>query len=222
MANNYLEIIGDCFPFSQAYVPGDKDPTIYADLVWITTPLTQAALDASDCAVGSLGTTPVITVPPDPGDTVIWDGSEWLASNNNRVSVVFSSAGVTKNKWLGAYGSSGTSNESPFVIPWDMTLAGITYSNGNNNTNSDIKLYTADASAGNATSLLYTWALRTARTGFDTQATTITTLGAGDKLAVYLANVAGGSTPASPVVTVYFNIIDTADNTTIEDYSGNF
>ena len=45
---NYLKIIADCFPGTQAYTDGD--PLVYNDIVWISSPIEQSVLDASDCA----------------------------------------------------------------------------------------------------------------------------------------------------------------------------
>lgn len=48
---NYLTILATCFPGAEAYTGGD--PTAYNDLIWVTTPIAQAVLDASDCAAGT-------------------------------------------------------------------------------------------------------------------------------------------------------------------------
>lgn len=49
---NYIEVLGGCFPDARAYCAGD--PTVYGDVVWETTPIAQATLDASDCAAGAV------------------------------------------------------------------------------------------------------------------------------------------------------------------------
>lgn len=49
---NYIQIIGDCFPGVQAIVTDGKDPSVYTNLTWISTPIPQAELDASPCAAG--------------------------------------------------------------------------------------------------------------------------------------------------------------------------
>jgi len=51
MPFNYIEIIGGCFPGAEAHVPSGGDLYNYDDLVWITTPIDKATLEASDCAI---------------------------------------------------------------------------------------------------------------------------------------------------------------------------
>lgn len=57
---DYLLVLSECFPGAEAYTAGD--PTVYGDLIWETTPILQATLDASDCAING----PSITSIPDP------------------------------------------------------------------------------------------------------------------------------------------------------------
>jgi hypothetical protein len=47
---NYVEIIGEAYPDAQVVVRGNKDPSVYADIEWITTPISQATLDAHEYA----------------------------------------------------------------------------------------------------------------------------------------------------------------------------
>lgn len=42
---NYLEVISECFPDAEAYTAGD--PTVYGNIVWVTTPIAQATLDVA-------------------------------------------------------------------------------------------------------------------------------------------------------------------------------
>lgn len=51
---NYIEILGSCFPNAQAYIIGNKDPSDYNSLQWVTPPIPQSVLDASPCAGGIL------------------------------------------------------------------------------------------------------------------------------------------------------------------------
>ena len=48
---NYLEILGNCFPGVEAYTAGN--PTVYNDLIWVSPPVSEAELLASDCAQGT-------------------------------------------------------------------------------------------------------------------------------------------------------------------------
>jgi hypothetical protein len=45
MAINYLAVLGDYFPGAEAYATGD--PLVYNNLIWTTTPVAQADLDAA-------------------------------------------------------------------------------------------------------------------------------------------------------------------------------
>ena len=45
---NYLNIIGEYFPSADAFVTGGADPTVYANIQWVTTPIAQATLDTYD------------------------------------------------------------------------------------------------------------------------------------------------------------------------------
>lgn len=46
---NYLLVIEECFPGSEAYTAGD--PTNYNDIIWKTASIAKATLDASSCAI---------------------------------------------------------------------------------------------------------------------------------------------------------------------------
>lgn len=48
---NYLEVLSNCFPTAQAYTRGN--PTLYSDLIWVTTQIPQATLDTSQCGLGT-------------------------------------------------------------------------------------------------------------------------------------------------------------------------
>jgi len=47
---NYLEIIGTNYPEAGAIVRNGADPTVYSNIEWITTPIPQATLDATEYA----------------------------------------------------------------------------------------------------------------------------------------------------------------------------
>jgi hypothetical protein len=46
MASNYLQILGQYFPTTQAYISGGVDPTVYTNLNWVTASIPQGTLDA--------------------------------------------------------------------------------------------------------------------------------------------------------------------------------
>ena len=43
---NYIGIIGEFFPTTEAYIATTGNPTVYADIRWITAPIAQATLDS--------------------------------------------------------------------------------------------------------------------------------------------------------------------------------
>lgn len=108
MAINYLEVIGRCFPGSEAYTGGD--PTNYNDLIWVTTPVSQATLDASQCAqvnynppvfgrgvqrwygriVQQAGTTKfndTLVIPPVTEGSEVWTKTIELLSPKHKVAI---------------------------------------------------------------------------------------------------------------------------------------
>ena len=46
---NYLEIIGNCFEGVQVQLTPGGDPTVYGDIIWISTQIAQATLDTVVC-----------------------------------------------------------------------------------------------------------------------------------------------------------------------------
>ncbi len=49
---HYLDILAEFFPDAEAELGGNGDPTIYANLVWVTAPILQATLDQYDTYSG--------------------------------------------------------------------------------------------------------------------------------------------------------------------------
>lgn len=222
MAYNYLQIVGDCFPASEVIVATGKNPEIYTDLTWITTPIDQATLEASNCAsstatVNSLG-------DPISGDTVVWNGTDWenrsFNDGNPVLHIAFKNEAVTKNRWLEYSNSNASSNEIPFVAPYNVRLIAITFANGSDNKDTDVQIYRAAKDQGSTSTLAHTWAVRGARVAGKTVFNPILTFAAGEKVGVYLQD-AGTSDPISPMIVLYFQKIDTISTDFTETFSGN-
>lgn len=221
MAYNYIEIIGDCFPNSEAVVGVGKNPEIYSDLTWITTPISQAVLEASNCAnatstVDSAG-------EPVEGDILVWNGTAWgtlsYADTNPVFHVTFTNESTTKNRWLD-YMEDKSSDEIPFVVPFNVKMVAITFSNEVDDADTDVMVYHAAKDQGSTTTVKETWQVRSVRVAGKTIISPEINLSAGDKIAVYLKNA--GTSPKSPTIVLYFQKIDTISADFSESFSGDF
>ena len=196
---NYLEKLSNCFPDAQAYVLGNNDPNIYANLIWLTTAIPQATLDSDVCPVQATD----------------------IQGGQNIFQSTFIYKGNIENKWIGLE-SSLTSDETPYIVPWNATIVGIGFSNTNNDADIDIEIYKSLNGSDNINTLLYQWDIRTARTGYKTDVNSGLTFNAGDKMGIFLKKFSGNK-PQNVQLVVYFQI---DENTTIgesvESYSGNF
>jgi len=226
MAFNYIQIIGDCFPASEAVILPGKNPTIYTDLTWISAPISQATLEASDCAVNSNNNSAdslnFVGGTPTTGDTVVWNGTEWVLQSAGSLGIFqvsFSNESTTKNRWLD-YVKDRSCDEVPFVVPYNSKLIGITFSNKTSNRSTDVRIYKATQTQGNVDSLIHTWQVRNARTGRQTIFSPGLTFAAGDKVGIYLKDA--GYDPKAPMVVLYFERTDAINDDFIENYSGHF
>jgi len=114
----------------------------------------------------------------------------------------FGGSGNTFNKWLGFGNTNSTSDIVPLVLPQDMDLKGITYSNSNDDSSIDIEIYQNG-------SLLYTYQIRNKRTAY-TAGLSGTNFNQGDRVSIYAKKVTGGSiiNPATPEISIYFKLTD--------------
>lgn len=62
---NYIDVLGKCFPEAQAYISGGKDPSVYENLTWITTPIPKETLDTSPCGINPLAPVDINTAHPE-------------------------------------------------------------------------------------------------------------------------------------------------------------
>lgn len=74
---NYMEIIGECYPDAHAESRGD--PTVYNSIVWKTTQISQAELDAADCTNNDESIIIDLT-GIDVGKVPQWDGTKWVVA----------------------------------------------------------------------------------------------------------------------------------------------
>jgi hypothetical protein len=119
--------------------------------------------------------------------------------------ISYGNSGVTSNKWL-EVGHGNPSNQSPHVLPFASQLIGMTFSNKNDNVDSDIELYVAVSGTGaSPLELAVLWQIRDIRIA---RRTDIIASGInfnpGDKLAVYIRNQ--GQSPSDSVFNCYLQI----------------
>lgn len=192
---NYLEQLSNIYPDAEAYVIGNADPTVYSNLIWITTPIPQATLDNQPY------------VPIQKGDVI---------NGLNTFQVTFQSTGKFSNKWIGM-DTASTSDTCPYVIPWKSRLIGLNFVNITSNANIDIQVFKADVGLGSTNTLLFEWLIRTARTGYKTNLPIIS-CNAGDKIGIFLKHV-DKYRPRNTIITMFFQI-DT--NATLSELTETF
>lgn len=100
------------------------------------------------------------------------------------------------NKWLGYNKNTPGTNDVPFIPPQDVDIKGVTLSNTDDNSDTDIEVYVNGV-------LEFTTQVRNKRTYWDVGGTK-GNANQGDRISVYLSKV--GSTvnaPSDPLVTLY-------------------
>jgi hypothetical protein len=138
------------------------------------------------------------------------DGQSRLKSNltatsqGRLVAFTFENSGNTANKWLAFGASSATSNEVPFVCPFNCSISAITFANDDDDESSDIDIY----KNGN---LLYTWEVRNKRTAYKSDFNGLS-VSIGDRVSIFMKKHQGKA-PSNPVVETILKI---SDNTTGE------
>lgn len=127
------------------------------------------------------------------------------------------------NTWL-YWGDSGiTSDDTPFVVPFNARLVGVTFSNNTNNRDTDIRVAVSKATQGSTVDRNLTFQVRNNRTyaWSDFSGTDASfNVDKGDKVSVYLANA--GDIPNDVIVNLYFKIRTENSNTVTENHSGSF
>lgn len=116
----------------------------------------------------------------------------------NLIDFPFVVSGNVSNKWLGYTNSAAPSNTIPFIVPQQMTLKGLLFSNRDDNVDIDVELYI------NGT-LSYTWEIRNKRTAYKVGIVGAPTFAQGDRISVFLRKYSqgtGDNTAQDPVIEV--------------------
>lgn len=194
---NYVDVISNCFPDAEIVIRAGKDPEVYGDIEWITTPIDQATLDASSCAVNP------------------------LTYNINEVSFEdafgqvlveeFSKSSNASNVWLSHNGQPSDAN--PSIIPFNGKVVGVSFSNDITGAGTDIEIYITEK--GSQTPILvYTWEFRNGKKGFNNMVPQ-QAFPAGSKVSVYLRNA--GKSPRNADVSVYLQVLSADPEIHIEN-----
>lgn len=211
MAINYIDVLSRCFPDSQAYVTGNNSPEVYDNLIWLTDPISQTALDTSPCTIELFDNTTGEEL------STTYD----VVNEGPILTFTFSKEATAKNTWLSHEGDNSlTSNKSPAVIPWDCKLVAMTFSNQKPNVDSDIEIYTAPNGSGSDDVLTYAWPLRNSRVGRKTDFSSEINFKAGDKVGLYLRDAGTDAKYVTVILFLQITSSDTEDFT--ETYTGDF
>lgn len=103
---NYINIIGEFFPNTEAELAPNGNPTNYGDIVWISTPISQSVLDSYVTLIDTTTTTEVVANISNSitnGDTIIWNGSSF-SSGTLKLSTNLSDVNITENAGIDGYG----------------------------------------------------------------------------------------------------------------------
>lgn len=227
---NYLELVGCHYDNAQAFVPGGGDPTVYGDLVWTTTPISQAELDSLD-PCPSPEETDLANFFSDleglvPGDTLVWDGTQFVAGPSESggltgrlFDITFENPSSIGGDWLQLGGFP--SNETPHVMPVDGKLVGMTFSNKESGADTELQIQVVDEGDGKSPSpVVFTWVLDNARTARKTDFASEVLFSKGDKIAIY-AKQRGNTDPSQVKVTMYMRVTTADETNNIENWSGN-
>jgi len=229
---NYLELVGCHYDNAQAFVPGGGDPTVYGDLVWTTTPISQAELDSLD-PCPSPEEIDLANFFSDleglvPGDTLVWDGTQFVAGPaggggggiaDKIFTIEFGTQSSIGDDWLHLDGNP--SNETPHIVPWDCKLVAITFSNKESGADTKLQVNAVDEGDGKSPSpVVFEWIIDNARVARKTDFSPDVTFSKGDKIAIK-ARQRGNTDPSQVKVILYLTITAADETNNIENYSGN-
>ena len=194
---NYLEVISNCFPDAEIVIASGLDEAVYSNIQWISTPIDQATLDASECALSPAGFSANDVSFPDAFGQVLVEE--------------FSKMSSTSNAWLSHNGLPSDGN--PSIIPFNGKLVGIAFSNSTTSADTDIEIYITPKNS-TVRELAYTWEFRNGKKGFNNMVTQQTFV-SGSKISIYLKNA--GKTPKNVDVTVFLQVISAEPEIHIEN-----
>jgi hypothetical protein len=117
--------------------------------------------------------------------------------------VNFTGNGNSSDKWLGFDNGSTRSDEIPFIAPYNSTLDALTFSNNNDDVDTDAELHINGL-------VVFTWEIRNKRTAFKTDITSPVIV-QGDRISLFMKKVTSGTgttIPQDPTLSVWFSIND--------------
>lgn len=158
------------------------------------------------------------------GEAVVWDGTKFVPQNvvtSYLVHASFCYESTAKNRWLPMHAKgSKSSNETPFIVPFDMAIKCLTYSFENSSTDTDVQIWTTPAGQNPSSNkaLRHTEELRDARNGVITGLDL--SVSAGDMIAVYLADK--GTDAKGVNITLWLESPKIVPTAVAQNVSGNF
>lgn len=152
------------------------------------------------------------------GQTLVWDGTKFVLStmaSEFLIPAIFAYNSSASNRWLDNTYDGVSSNESPFVVPFDGIIKAVTYSNENFYADTRIEIHRTSKfdEPDRDSEVIHTETLYNIRTAVYAANVSVSS---GDKIAVFLTDI--GSSPKGPIVTLYIS----SANTTVVDIEDDF
>lgn len=220
---NYIEIIGRLFDGIESETIPNGDPNNYTHIIFKTTVLTKQEIEDAHNASPMVNEQKVIVdIENAPTDGVMtWDGTKFVLVPFIKIlQVSFGYGAFAKNKWLPQFSHGNrSSNQVPFIVPFDMTVKNISFVVTNNNTDTDIEIWRGVVNDDfNNASKIHTSEVRDARSAVISDVNLA--LAAGDKVAIYLKDQGGDEkSPHSPVVTLWCEVTDTTTTSFVDNFN---
>lgn len=228
---NYLRLVGEHFPNTDAYVPTGGDPTIYNDIVWMDTPIAQATLDALSTGEETLVTRIVAQLATiNAGDVLQWDGANFAPVTSGDVStgagavgklfeIPFQRNGSVSNDWL--LTDDLPTNSTPIIIPFDSELVGLTFSNSDETSKTELEFRCVAEGGGAGPSILkYTWILDNVRTARKSNFVSPVTFSQGDMVAVFAKKRGAQQDPKNVKLVAHFIVTVDNQSESLNDWTG--
>lgn len=130
----------------------------------------------------------------------------------------FAETGSVGNKWLGNVSDGNNSDRTFAIIPFNCELKAITFSNRDDNSDTDVEIWVAQADNAAIKNKVFEWMLRDARVACKNNLSI--PFDAGDKIGVLLDDQ--GVNPDNVTVQMFFKITSDTVRDAIEGFSGNF
>lgn len=132
----------------------------------------------------------------------------------------FGDSGSVGNEYLENSISRRPTNEVPQIVPFNSKVIAYTYSNRDNDSDIDLKIYSvAENSANSPTILKDAWVLRNARSARKTNFPSDIVFNAGDKVTIYADDK--GVNPDDVAFTIYLQITSFDSTEIVETWSSN-